>query len=156
MATLKMRLRIQIPISILSMMKLFTPKSWITIAKSSFLDVSQGSEYASADIIQFSSVLKQKVKSISSFQIYIIHALCNLVLFAQFEKTWKTTMEECLFLKVTLIYGCFSRFLNCPIGTKSCKASHILRCEITPYFHMFCFQNINCHIMRSIENLNEP
>ena len=87
MATLKMRLRIQIPISILSMMKLFTPKSWITIAKSSFLDVSQGSEYASADIIQFSSVLKQKVKSISSFQIYIIHALFNLVLFAQFKKT---------------------------------------------------------------------
>ena len=87
MATLKMRLRIQIPISILSMMKLFTPKSWITIAKSSSLDVSQGSEYASADIIQFSSVLKQKVKSISSFQIYIIHALFNLVLFAQFKKT---------------------------------------------------------------------
>ena len=26
-------------------------------------------------------------------------------------------------LKVTLLHGCFSRFLNCTNGTKSCKTS---------------------------------
>ena len=28
-------------------------------------------------------------------------------------------------LKVTLLHGCFSRFLNCTDGTKSRKTSHI-------------------------------
>ena len=28
-------------------------------------------------------------------------------------------------LKITLLHGCFSRFLNCTNGTKSRKASHI-------------------------------
>ena len=28
-------------------------------------------------------------------------------------------------LKVTLLYGCFSRFLNCTNGTKSRRTSHI-------------------------------
>ena len=34
-------------------------------------------------------------------------------------------MEECL--KVTLLHGCFSRFLNCAHGTKSYKAPHYKR-----------------------------
>ena len=39
-------------------------------------------------------------------------------------------MEECQFspatlLKLTLLHGCFSRFLNCTNGTKSCNASHM-------------------------------
>ena len=43
-------------------------------------------------------------------------------------------MEECFFskvagfatlLKVALLHGCFSRFLNCTNGTKSRKASHM-------------------------------
>ena len=29
-------------------------------------------------------------------------------------------------LKLTLLHGCFSRFLNCTIGTKSLNASHIV------------------------------
>ena len=29
-------------------------------------------------------------------------------------------------LKVTLLHGCFSRFLNCTNGTKLCKTSHII------------------------------
>ena len=53
-------------------------------------------------------------------------------------------------LKVALIYGCFSRFLNCANGTKLRKASHIVTdvlvlhvvtiCEITPpgYKMAFC------------------
>ena len=32
-----------------------------------------------------------------------------------------------LLKKKTLLHGCFSRFLNCTNGTKSRKASHILR-----------------------------
>ena len=31
-------------------------------------------------------------------------------------------------LKVTIIHGCFSRFLNCANSTKSRKASHIFFC----------------------------
>ena len=57
--------------------------------------------------------------------------------FCTILKTWKTLMEECYFylscrlqpaflLKVTLLHGCFSRFLNCTNGTKSRKASHIM------------------------------
>ena len=32
-----------------------------------------------------------------------------------------------ILLKVTLLYGCFSRFLNCKNSTKSRKASHYLK-----------------------------
>ena len=32
-----------------------------------------------------------------------------------------------MLLKVTLLHGCFSRFLNCINGTKSCKTSHMKR-----------------------------
>ena len=36
-------------------------------------------------------------------------------------------MEECYFLlKLTLLHGCFSRFLNCTTSTKSCKTSHFI------------------------------
>ena len=52
------------------------------------------------------------------------------------QKKWKTPMEEGCFtfssitlLKVTLLHGCFSRFLNCTNHancTKSGKTSHIL------------------------------
>ena len=34
-------------------------------------------------------------------------------------------MEECYLVKVTLLQGCFSRFLNCKNGAKSCKASQM-------------------------------
>ena len=30
-------------------------------------------------------------------------------------------------LKVSLLRGCFSRFLNCTNGTKLCKASHLMK-----------------------------
>ena len=48
-------------------------------------------------------------------------------------KTWKTPMEEYYFcrlkpatlLKVTVLHGCFSRFLNCTNGTKSRNTPHI-------------------------------
>ena len=31
-----------------------------------------------------------------------------------------------ILLKLTLLHGCFSRFLNCTNGTKSCNAPHML------------------------------
>ena len=59
--------------------------------------------------------------------------LRNLVSVVQFKKTQKSLMEKChLFkllatlLKVTLLHGCFSRFLNSKYGTKSCNVSHIV------------------------------
>ena len=55
----------------------------------------------------------------------------DLVPFVQF-KNEKTLMEECYFLlKVTLLHGCFSRFINCTNGTKSCNASLIISASET-------------------------
>ena len=50
----------------------------------------------------------------------ISDALRDLVSFIQFKKREKHP------LKVTLLHGCFSHFLNCTNGTKSRKASHLL------------------------------
>ena len=42
------------------------------------------------------------------------------------EECYKSQASTCNFiLKVTLLHGCFSRFLNCTNGAKSQKASHI-------------------------------
>ena len=56
---------------------------------------------------------------------------CNLVPFVQFKKREKHPCRSATFskpatsLKVTLLDGCFSRFLNCIIDTKSCKTSQV-------------------------------
>ena len=64
---------------------------------------------------------------------HICDVLRNLVPFVQL-KTWKTPMVECYFwvrlqpttlLKVTLLHGCSSRFLNRTNETKWRKASHL-------------------------------
>ena len=56
----------------------------------------------------------------------ICDALRDLVPFAPFKKR-ENTHERVLILvqKLTLLHGCFSRFLNCKNGTKSRNASHI-------------------------------
>ena len=68
--------------------------------------------------------------------IIICDALRDLLPFVQFKKL-EYTHEGVLLLvklhaksfttllKVTLLHGCFSRFLNCTNGTKSRKTSHI-------------------------------
>ena len=38
----------------------------------------------------------------------------------------KLQAKTCNFIKVTLLYGCFSRFLNCTNGTKLRKAYRIV------------------------------
>ena len=59
-----------------------------------------------------------------------------LVPFVQFKKRKKHPWRSVTFskvagkkpttsLKVTLLHGCFSRFLNCTNKTKSCKTLHI-------------------------------
>ena len=60
----------------------------------------------------------------------ICDALRNLVSFVQFKKQtnkkkWRsvTFSKPTTLLKVTLLHGCFSYFLNCTNGTKSRKAS---------------------------------
>ena len=43
------------------------------------------------------------------------------------QKTWKASLfQPATLIKVTLLDGCFSRFLNCTNGTKSRKASYII------------------------------
>ena len=51
---------------------------------------------------------------------YICDALRDLVQSVQFKRPWRSVTS-----KVTLLHGCFSRFLNCTNGTKSSKTSHI-------------------------------
>ena len=60
-------------------------------------------------------------------------ALRDLVSFVQFKKREKHPWRSVTFskvagslLKVTLLHGCFSHFLNCTIGTESCKTSHVV------------------------------
>ena len=57
-------------------------------------------------------------------------ALRDLVPFVQFKKREKNPWRSVTFskvagLKVTLLHGCFSCFLNCTHGTKSCNAPQI-------------------------------
>ena len=66
-------------------------------------------------------------------------ALGDLVPFEQFLKSEKQPWRSVTFskvaswLKVTLLYGCFSRFLNCANGTKLRKASHLTVTFIYPF-----------------------
>ena len=41
--------------------------------------------------------------------------------------TIRTACKPATLLKVTLLHGCFSRFLNCTNGTKSRNASHVFK-----------------------------
>ena len=52
-------------------------------------------------------------------------AFCDLVPFAQLKKrenTHEGLLKPATSLKAALLNGCFSRFLNCINGTKSCNA----------------------------------
>ena len=55
----------------------------------------------------------------------IFVALRDLVTFVQFKKREKHPWRSVDLLKLTLLHGCFSRFLSRTNGTKSRKASHI-------------------------------
>ena len=66
--------------------------------------------------------LRQKKSSVSN-----CGALRDLVLFVQF-KTFATL------LKVALLHGCFSRFLNCAYGTKSRNAPQLWILKIKNLF----------------------
>ena len=62
--------------------------------------------------------------------------LCDLELCAQFKKREKHTWRSVAFsLKVTLLCGCFSRFLNCAHDTKSRNAPHMYM-----LYHIICHQ----------------
>ena len=61
----------------------------------------------------------------------ICDALRDLVAFVPFKKRekhpWRSvTFTACNLLKVTILQGCFSRFLNCKNATKSRNAFHLL------------------------------
>ena len=49
----------------------------------------------------------------------ICDALRDLVAFVQFKKREKHWLKPATLLKLTLLHGCFSRFLNCTNATKS-------------------------------------
>ena len=61
----------------------------------------------------------------------VCDALHDLIPFVQFKKPEKhpqrsVTFSKATLLKVALLYGCFSRFLNCTSDNKLPKTSHIL------------------------------
>ena len=65
-------------------------------------------------------------------------------------------MEELLLVKlqaknlinVTLLHGCFSRFLNCTNGTKSRKTSQIAEIEITYESHGYVTEKFRLIFIR--------
>ena len=59
---------------------------------------------------------------LSVFQCDASRDLVPLVQFKTVKKTHAGVLAT--LLKVTLLHGCFSRFLNCTNGTKSHKTSH--------------------------------
>ena len=65
------------------------------------------------------SVLNQGITIIGlPFPSFLWDALRDFVPFLQLK-------NHLTLLKVTLLHGCFSHFLNCTNGTKSYKASHM-------------------------------
>ena len=68
----------------------------------------------------------------------IWYHLCNLI-------NVKNNHGGVLILKLTLLHGCFSCFLNCTNGTKSCNASHVTCIDIifTSMIKVFIFRCAN-------------
>ena len=72
-------------------------------------------------------------KAVSNLKFEKCDALRNLVPFVRFKKREKLPQRNVNFskvttlLKLTLLHGCFSRFLNCTNGTKSCNAPQMLK-----------------------------
>ena len=57
----------------------------------------------------------------------------GLVNFIQFKKREKHREKSDILQKLSLLNGCFSRFLHYTNGTKSCKASHMnIQCVAYP------------------------
>ena len=93
--------------------------------------------------IEVSNILLSK-KSESKFCIW--DALRNLIPFVQFKKRekdpWLSVTFECYrlepatLLKVTLLHGCFLRFINCTNGSKLRKASPIIK--LWHFFVHYC------------------
>ena len=66
-----------------------------------------------------------------------------MVQFVQFKKREKQPRRSFTFrLKITLLHGCFSRFLNCTIDTKSRNASHDV--AVFDYDRMTMMTNDKC------------
>ena len=70
----------------------------------------------------------------------ICDALHDLVLFVQFKKRgkhpWRNvtlSLKPATLLKVTLLHGCFSRFLNCINGTKCSLNLYYVSREVSWY-----------------------
>ena len=59
------------------------------------------------------------------------HGLLNTrphkVYVARFGQLYNCRLKPATLLKLTLLHGCFSRFLNCTNGTKSCNAPHMVQ-----------------------------
>ena len=77
-------------------------------------------------------MLNIKKRNIVSISCKICDLLHDLVPFVQFKKRENThggvlllDLKPATLQKVALVYGCFSRFLNCANGTKSRNASHM-------------------------------
>ena len=58
-------------------------------------------------------------------------------------KNWKNTHRGVLLLrKVTLLHWCFSRFLNCANGVKSCNASHMDQFSLLGLNYAYFFEHL--------------
>ena len=79
--------------------------------------------------------MRGKFRKITNIICDLLGDLVSLVQFRKHEKhpLRSATFSKVALLKVTLLYGCFSDFLNCTNGIKSCNASHTV--IQYPYFN---------------------
>ena len=90
-------------------------------------------------------------------------ALRDLVPFAQFKKCekhpWRNVtfrLKPATLLKVTLLHGCFSRFLSCAHGKKSRNAPHVIF-EQNSYLlqcFLFHFEHVLFHLFITTSDIN--
>ena len=72
------------------------------------------------------------------------HTTCALRDSAPFVQFKKQSWRGVTFTKVTLLHGCFSRFLKCTNGTKSRNASHMSWSVLNPVSCILSFSAVVC------------
>ena len=81
---------------------------------------------------------------------YLLPVYVRLRALRDFKFSFAFIINPATLLKVKLLHGCFSRFLNCANGTKLCNASHINVTYTWDWLVPYIInQNISC---RNLEN----
>ena len=77
------------------------------------------------------------------FPLGFMWCVAQFVPFVQFKKLKEHPWRSFTLRKVTFLHECFSSYLNCTNGTKSCKTSHVLKSDAFTTFSFFLCKNKN-------------